>query len=66
MVDVFGGANITSIEIIDIQGKLVQTFVNQNNFLPSATVKLAAHETGYYLVKINTTHGVGYKKLLIQ
>lgn len=66
IADVFGGATITSIEILDLQGKLVQTFVNQNQFLPSATVKLAAHESGYYLVKINTSKGVGYKKLLIQ
>jgi hypothetical protein len=65
IVDVFGGSKINSVDILDLNGKLIQTYKNHNNHLPSATVKLDAYEAGYYLVRINTTDGVGYKKLLI-
>ncbi|MDP3930571.1 MAG: M36 family metallopeptidase, partial [Bacteroidota bacterium] len=65
MVDVFGGSTIQSVEILDLNGKLVQTYINPNKHLPSATVILDAHEAGYYLVKVNTNNGVGYKKLLV-
>ncbi|OYU96319.1 MAG: hypothetical protein CFE21_07940 [Bacteroidetes bacterium B1(2017)] len=63
-VDVFGGAKITGIEIYDIEGKLVQQKLVQGN-LPSTTLKLSEHPTGYYLVKITSNEGVAYKKLLI-
>ncbi|MCF8426032.1 MAG: M36 family metallopeptidase [Bacteroidia bacterium] len=64
-VDVFGGAKISGIEIFDITGKSVQTETFSNTNLPSATLHLNNHPKGYYLVKVESTEGVSFQKLLI-
>ncbi|MDZ4666891.1 MAG: M36 family metallopeptidase [bacterium] len=64
-VDVFGGASITGVEIYDLNGQLVQTYKNTNLMLPSATLNIQQHCSGYYLLKITSTEGIAYKKLLL-
>jgi hypothetical protein len=64
-IDLFGGAHITAVEIYDLNGKLVQTVKQNNVFLPSITLQLQNHTAGYYLVKVSSTEGVAFKKLLI-
>ncbi len=64
-IDVFGGASINQVEIFDINGKLVQTNHLHNNGLPSASIALQQHPIGLYLVKISSSAGTSYKKLLI-
>lgn len=65
IVDVFNGAKIESIEIIDLSGKVVQTAGNFIHNSHSEMIKLDSHEAGYYLVKIYTNQGVAVKKLII-
>ncbi len=64
-IDVFGGDQITEVEIFDLNGKSVQTVKQSQAMLPSISLGLQNHTPGYYLVKVSSTGGVAYKKLLI-
>jgi extracellular elastinolytic metalloproteinase len=64
-IDVFNGASVVGIEIFDLSGKLVQHNSALNTKLPSANFALNQHQSGYYLIKIISSEGIAYKKLLI-
>ena len=53
--------NITSIQVFDVQGRLLQTQLTNNT---SAIVDLSQKSNGFYLAKIRTENGVKTEKIL--
>jgi len=62
-IDVQPGIEVTSLEIMDNQGKVVMyQQVTKNNL----TVNVSNFPKGFYIIRLYTSKGVGIKKLIIQ
>jgi hypothetical protein len=59
-------AYITHIEILDLTGSLVQTFINDLDNVESIELNLQKLQRGIYFVKLYTETSVGFEKIIYQ
>lgn len=53
--------NITSIQLFDIEGRILQTILENKN---ATTLNLSANQKGVYFLKIVTAEGAGIEKII--